>query len=294
MLGAAVRRVAQLRRGSAPTPTAGPEQPLIEPIIPEYQLDVRSRYGYHRPPIPELVELFDKHREEYTERLRSFRVHLPMLARIPPHPTGSGEPFWVNDYFTGLDAVALYAMLAERNPRILLEVGSGSSTRFARRAIRDHQLRTIIISIDPDPRWDILGVSDEIIRMPFQDVEPARLPALGQDDVFFFDGTHYVFSNTDTTAALMEVLPGAHPGTLLHFHDIYLPWDYPVDWRERHYGEQFVVAAFLMADSMVDVLLPVQYCVRDLELHAILQPLWWALEREGAATNGQSLWLTRR
>jgi hypothetical protein len=278
-------------RRSRPTQ---PAELAIEPIIPEYPLDVRSRYGYDRPPISEIADLFERSRDEYIRRLTSFGEHIPLLARIPDHPTGPTEPCWVNIWFTGLDAVALYATLVERNPRIFLEVGSGHSTRFARQAIRDHGLRTHIVSIDPAPRWDVSAVSDEVITAPFQDVDPKRLPTLGENDVFFFDGTHYVFSNTDTTAALLETLPNVKSGALLHFHDIFLPWDYPPEWRDRYYNEQFVIAAYLLAGGLIDVLLPSYYCVRDPELHSILEPLWRVLIRQGAATNGSSLWLVRR
>ena len=39
--------------------------------------------------------------------------------------------------------------------RQMLEIGSGNSTKFARRAIRDHRLCTRITSIDPHPRAEI-------------------------------------------------------------------------------------------------------------------------------------------
>lgn len=291
----ATRVLSTLLKGRQPDgDSSPPTNPLIEPIVPEYPLSIRSRYGYDHPPLRDIAELFAASRASFEQRLTSFRQHLPALARIPVHATTPTDPCWANSYFTGLDAVALYAILVERNPKVFVEVGSGHSTRFARRAIHDHGLQTYIVSIDPEPRWDVSMVSDEFITSPFQDVDPKRLPALTENDIFFFDGTHYVFSNTDSTVALLETLPRTEKGALVHFHDIFLPWDYPPDWRERYYNEQFVIAAYLLAGGMFDTLLPVHYCVRDKELHSILEPLWWVLTRQGAATNGQSLWLTRR
>jgi hypothetical protein len=46
------------------------------------------------------------------------------------------EPAWVNGFLPGLDAAALYGMLALQPPETYLEVGSGNSTRFARRRSR--------------------------------------------------------------------------------------------------------------------------------------------------------------
>ena len=47
---------------------------------------------------------------------------------------------------------APHAMTALNRPRRVIEVGSGNSTKFIRRAIRDHGLPTAIVSIDPQPR----------------------------------------------------------------------------------------------------------------------------------------------
>ena len=67
----------------------------------------------------------------------------------------TATPTWENGWFPALDAVTLYGLVATRNPRWYVEVGSGNSTRFVRRAIRDHGLRTRILSIDPGPRAEI-------------------------------------------------------------------------------------------------------------------------------------------
>jgi Methyltransferase domain len=287
---------ARLRRilAGSPLPASLDGSP-VDPIVPEYPLHVGSRYGYSRPPHPGLADLLNRRRDQYAGMLDRWREHVPLLARIPAHPTTPGEPYWVNRWFTGLDAVALYAMLVERNPRIYLEVGSGCSTLFARRAIRDHHLRTAIISVDPAPRAEVAAICDDRILMPLQDIDADRLPSLGAQDIFFFDGSHYVFSNTDTTVALLETVPATAPGTLLQFHDVYLPWDYPPEWRERHYGEQFLIAACLLGgDDLVEVVLANFLCSRDAELHSRLEPLWQVLRGMGAATEGLSLWLARR
>lgn len=54
--------------------------------------------------------------------------------------------------------------LAAGNPATYLEVGSGNSTRFARRAITVHGLRTRIVSIDPEPRAVVDELCDEVVR----------------------------------------------------------------------------------------------------------------------------------
>ena len=55
---------------------------------------------------------------------------IPMLGDHLEH-----EPFWMNGMLPGLDAAMLYALVRYLNPRIYLEIGSGNSTKFVRRAI---------------------------------------------------------------------------------------------------------------------------------------------------------------
>ena len=64
-------------------------------------------------------------------------------------------------------------MLAGTDPATFLEVGSGNSTKFARRAIEDHGLRTRIVSIDPEPWAEIDGLCDEVLRAPAEEVDLA-------------------------------------------------------------------------------------------------------------------------
>ena len=47
------------------------------------------------------------------------------------------EPRWDQDWFPRLDAAALYVFVREARPRGIVEIGSGHSTRFMARAVRD-------------------------------------------------------------------------------------------------------------------------------------------------------------
>jgi hypothetical protein len=60
-------------------------------------------------------------------------------------------------------------IVTKLNPKRYIEVGSGNSTKYVRRAISDHGLRTKIISIDPHPRAVIDTICDEVIRERLED-----------------------------------------------------------------------------------------------------------------------------
>lgn len=248
--------------------------------ILEYRLKLRPRYGYGRPPHQRLHEIIGAGRERYAAQLRRIVALKDDLARIAAEsPPGAspknGQPTFFNSYFSGLDAAALYALLVELNPSRYFEVGSGNSTKFARRAIADHKLRTAISSFDPAPRAEIDAICDTVIRQGLEDVDPARFDELEAGDILFVDNSHYAFMNSDVTTMFMDVLPRLKPGVVVHLHDILLPYDYPPHWRDRHYNEQYLLACCLLsAPDRYEVILPNAFVSADADLSSVLEALW--------------------
>ena len=62
-------------------------------------------------------------------------------------------------------------LIKKFKPKIYCEIGSGNSTKFARKAIDFFNLKTEIISIDPYPRAEIDNLADVIIRKGLEEVE---------------------------------------------------------------------------------------------------------------------------
>jgi hypothetical protein len=268
-------------------------------VTSEIHLDypVRSvpRYGHGRPPHPRLTAIIDRGRDRYRGLLESFLAHRECFLRIPlDAPAGGPDPHWVNGWFPGLDAIALHCLLAGNDPARYLEVGSGMSTRIARRAIRDHGLRTRIVSIDPCPRAEIDPICDEVVRAPFEDVDVAVVDQLGDGDILFVDGSHRCFMNSDVTAQFLDVIPRLRPGVLVHLHDIFLPWDYPPAWADRFYSEQYLLAVALLAEGPhLEILLPNAFVSLDDELRRVLEPIWQDPHMAGVQADGGSFWLRR-
>ena len=263
-------------------------------IVLDYPVDPVPRFGYGKPPHPQLYALFDRRRKQFAETLETFLDHRERLQAIPFDAPDPFEPYWCNGYFQGLDAVALYCLIASNQPRRYVEVGSGHSTKFARRAARDHDLALHITSIDPDPRAAIDELSDAVIRRPLEDVGLAIVDDLRSGDIFFVDGSHRVFTNSDATVALTELLPRLAPGVLVHIHDVFLPWDYPPQMADRYYSEQYLVACHLLSGpGLVEIVLPNFFICTEKELHDVLGPLWSTMTWAAIPTNGTSMWLRR-
>jgi predicted O-methyltransferase YrrM len=155
------------------------------------------------------------------------------------------EPRWDQDWFPRLDAAALYTLVRKQRPARIVEVGSGHSTRFTARAIRDGGLQTTITSIDPAPRADIGATGAVTIRKTLQQVGLEPFRDLGSGDILFIDSSHILMPGTDVDILFNHVLPGLPEGVLVHVHDIFLPDDYPPEWDWRGYNEQLGIAALL-------------------------------------------------
>lgn len=264
-------------------------------IFIDYPGRFTPRYGYGAPPHPELYRLLDGERRSYAEFLSRCLGLEKSFRSIPARGDGaSTEPAWINGYLSGLDAAALYATLVFSNPERYVEVGSGNSTRFARRAIRDHGLRTRITSIDPRPRVEIDSIADEIIRERLEETDLRVMTGLKAGDVLFIDGTHRCFMNSDVTVTFLEILPRLPAGVRVHIHDIFLPYDYPPDWVDNHYSEQYVLGAYLLGGaSRMRISFASAFASQDPELKPILDPVWDGIGEKGIDRRGCSFWMER-
>ncbi|GAA2903921.1 hypothetical protein GCM10010517_69930 [Streptosporangium fragile] len=249
---------------------------LRRPIFIDHPVRPEPRFGYGKPDHPEIAALLERGRARYADRLARFLAPDADLTAIPVRDRPDGTtPYWDNGWLPPLDALALYGFLVESAPRRYVEIGSGNSTKFARRAVDDHGLRTHITSIDPAPRAHVDALCDASIRSPLERVDPEVFADLEAGDIVFLDGSHRVFMGSDVTVFFFEILPRLRPGVLVQLHDVLLPRDYPPEWRWRHYSEQYLLAAFLLADpARFDVELPNAFIDGDERLRGLVEPLW--------------------
>src|SRR5664279_2933177 len=85
----------------------------------------------------------------FTRHLANISQLGAWLDTIPFEEKDNKTPFWNNEFIPSFDAIALALMLLETRPEIVLEIGSGNSTKFLRSAIEFFKLETTITSIDP-------------------------------------------------------------------------------------------------------------------------------------------------
>lgn len=151
---------------------------------------------------------------------------------------GPPEPRWQQDWFPPLDALAAYTLVRTLKPARIVEVGSGHSTRFLARAVRDGGLATRITAIDPQPRADLSALDIDLVRAPVQRAGREAFDALEAGDFLMVDSSHVLMPGSDVDLLFNEVFPALRSGVVVQVHDVFLPDDYPAEWAWRGYNEQ--------------------------------------------------------
>jgi hypothetical protein len=261
----------------------------------DYPYAANIRHGAGRPPHPELTAMLERARGRFEAFIDELAPLQPEFADIP---TGgayeSAEPFWFNVWFGGLDAIALTGMLVRHDPARFVEIGSGMSTKFARRAIGRHGLRTRLVSIDPEPRNAVDRLCDLMIRRPLEQCDVSMFETLAPGDILFLDSSHRAFQGSDVTVFFTEILPRVAPGVILHVHDIYLPHDYIAGHLRQLWNEQYLLAtALLFGGDRFEVLFPCWWAGQDRALRARARAVLCKGPLENLDLYGASFWMTK-
>jgi predicted O-methyltransferase YrrM len=188
-----------------------------------------------QPPYPAIERLFE-------ENVAAFTAVLDFVD-AQAAPLEGMSALFEQSWFPSLDAAVAYALVRERKPRRVVEVGSGHSTRLLSKAMGGVGE---ILAIDPAPRADIADLPGvRVMASTLQAAAPELFDGLMPGDVLFIDSSHILMPGSDVDILLNRVLPRLPSGALVHIHDIFLPFDYPAIWGWRAYNEQQGVVPLL-------------------------------------------------
>jgi Methyltransferase domain len=224
----------------------------------------------------------------YCDELRGFPLH--------------GEPRDGFSYFNRMfgpgDAEILYSVIRYFKPERVIEIGSGYSTLLAEAALErnrreGHHFEHICIEPYPEPWLENVN-STRLIRQRIETMDPAFFEQLGANDILFVDSSHVVRTGGDVQFEYLEVLPRLHSGVLVHAHDIFLPFEYPLEWvrdKKFFWTEQYLLQAFLAFNSAFEVVLALSYLHRHHRVElACAAPVY----AEHASSRPGSLWMRRK
>lgn len=294
---------------------------IIASLIPRYlSKDVENRYfrlweehGFHLTPvdyyspIPDSRELTDDLWKKESG-LPGIDLNLPLqlklLQNVFPRfreeydqfPWGAtaetSEFYFDNPMFSGVDALVLYCMIRHFRPSLIIEVGSGYSTRVLSKAVlRNGNGQIICVEPYPDDIISKLPAVTKVIPDRVQNVSLDLFQQLKDRDILFIDSSHTVKCGGDVNYLLLEVLPRLKKGVIVHFHDIFFPEEFPKDWvlgLHRFWSEQYLLQAFLAFNSQFEILFLNSYMgLKYLEETKIVfsKSPWW---------RGGSCWIRRK
>lgn len=299
---------------SPPTLPQGRTEPFTlggYEVVPKGRYDIVPRTYYS--PVPDLdclpADVFERRSALGGVELHADRAMALVESQLAPFvaeldvpadgPLPAGEFFLRNQNYESVDAELLYAIVRARRPRRVLELGSGYTTLLIGAACRRNAqdgVATEHLAYDPYPRAHIVGDAPppptRFEPISATDVPLEAFRALQAGDVLFVDTTHTVKLGSDVNFIVLDVLPVLASGVIVHFHDIFLPWEYPRGWFEEmqyYWAEQYLLQAFLAFNDAFEVLLPAQALAREHpDRLAAVVPSFAAGASPGA------MWLVRR
>jgi hypothetical protein len=168
------------------------------------------------------------------------------------------------------DARLLFAMIRRLRPRLIVELGSGQTSRVIAQACRRNAAdghETSYTAFDPYPTaidQGLPGLTD-LMNVAAQAVPEQVFGALRSGDVLFVDTTHTVKLGSEVNRIVLDVLPLLAPGVFVHFHDISLPYEYPrylIEDYALYWAEQYLLHAFLCMNPGFETLCAVHALCR--------------------------------
>ena len=203
---------------------------------------------------------------------------LPYLTTtpFPDMKTGEFRYAFENPSYGYGDGSILHAMIRHFRPKRIIEVGSGWSTACIVDTIERHlDGKVELTCIEPYPelaRKLTTGskMKVQINEQPVQLTPVSTFESLKSGDFLFINSTHVLKTGSDVCFELAEVLPRLASGVIVHFHDIFWPFEYPETWvldENRSWNELYALRAYLTENSNWKILMFNHYLGRTAVSH---------------------------
>ncbi|WP_165940276.1 class I SAM-dependent methyltransferase [Rhizobium laguerreae] len=262
-----------------------------KPLYLEYPYDFENRWrdpGGHLRLAAQIASSSDT----FENNLKEISDYEHIIRRF--NQPGELSMKFDNGFMPVLDGLSVM-WAARRSAHTFMEIGSGFSTVYARAGLKDSGSGATIVSIDPQPRAEIDKLCDEVVRAPLEHIGTAIFGRLRPGDTLFLDGSHRSFTNSDVTVFFLDILPQLPSGVLIGIHDICLPFDYPVAWKERGYNEQYLLATQMLANPDYFDLQLCNFWIGQKGMHKEpLAKIWDIVGEKAKIRAGSAFWAIKR
>ncbi len=163
--------------------------------------------------------------------------------------------YFNNTFYSYTDAIVLYAMIRHYKPKNIIELGSGFSSAVmmdVNEIFFNNAINLTFIEPYPKRLNSLLKEEDnkkhKIIVQDAQKIDIEVFKVLEKGDILFIDSTHVAKTGSDVNYILFSILPSLKEGVLIHFHDIFFPFEYPKKWvyQGNNWNEIYFLQSFLM------------------------------------------------
>lgn len=204
------------------------------------------------------IPLYDRNQLRVLKKIESFYPEHPFTETV----TDDRRYYFGNDYYICGEALALFGIMRAAKPRRVIEIGGGFST--AAMLDVDEQffggsIEFKIIEPYPDRLLDLLRDTDrqriDLRKDRVQEIDTSEFDCLQKGDILFVDSSHVSKTDSDVNHLIFRILPALQDGVLIHFHDIYYPFEYPAAWvyESRAWNECYLLRAFLQYNERFQV-----------------------------------------
>jgi Methyltransferase domain len=198
-------------------------------------------------------------------------------CRWPENATSNPRQFFThNGCFSFGCAAALHCMIRRFQPKQVVEIGSGYSSRVISAALQMNvQNRSVpkpaYSIVDPYPGEVVTGglpMLDRLVRKRVEIMDLGLFEELGENDILFVDSSHTVRTGSDVNFLILEVLPRLAPGVIIHFHDIPLPYEYQKVYFTNptfrvFWTEAYLLQSFLTFNDRFEILLGMAFLMQE-------------------------------
>lgn len=212
-----------------------------------------------QPTIPG-IDLNTESQLQRIEEFSKYYAEIPFAAK----KNEATRYYFENPFFSYTDAIFLYSMMRQYKPKKIIEIGSGFSSAVmldVNTIFFNNEIDLTFIEPYPDRLNQLLTTKDKkttnLVEKNVQNVSLDIFEQLNAGDILFVDSSHVVKTGSDVNYIIFEILPKLKPGVIIHFHDIFYPFEYPKEWvfTKRNWNEDYFLKAFLMYNTNFSILL---------------------------------------